>query len=360
MQVKEKISSLQMIYLLVNVVGATAMVFLPSLVAAVAGRDTWLTPVLATIPGIYVVYVIAALGRLFPAQTLVQYSETILGPWLGRLLGFLYVVFFLHVNGLILREFGELMSSTILPRTPQVALVSLMASLCAFAIYEGIEVLARVMELSYPLMLVLFSFLLVLVAGHMDGTNLLPFLEHGWKPVLLGSLDPVAWRCEVFLLGMLFPYLAKRELARRDGVIAVIAIGFIITVDTLASTAVFGPTTGRLTYPTFEMVRMAGLGTFLSRLDAIWMIIWIVSIFGKVGLFHFATVVGAANLLKLEDYRPLVVPLSILLVALALGQFDNVAEMTSWIVGPWIPYAYTFEIIIPTLLLAVARFKKGK
>lgn len=360
MQAKEKISSIQVIYLLVNVVGATAMVFLPSLVAAVAGRDAWLAPILATIPGIYVIFVVTALGRIFPGRTLVQYSEAILGPYLGKALAFLYVTFFLHINGIILREFGELMSSTILPRTPQVVLVSLMALLCAFAVYEGIEVLARVMELSYPLMLTLFAFLLVLVAGHMEAAHLLPVLEHGLRPVLLGSLDPIAWRCEVFLLAMLFPYLARQETARRDGTIAVVAIGIILTVDTLASTAVFGPTAARLTYPTFEMVRMAGLGTFLSRLDAVWMIIWIVSIFGKVGLFHFATVVGAANLLKTDDYRPLVAPLTILLVALALGQFGNVVEMAHWIVLTWPPYAYTFEIVLPTLLLVAARFKKAR
>ncbi|OAT83630.1 hypothetical protein A6M21_08080 [Desulfotomaculum copahuensis] len=89
-----KISDLQTIFLLVNVVGATAIVLLPGFTAAIAGRDSWLTPILATIPGLYLAFLVGALGRLFPGQTLIQYLEWILGSLFGKAVGLYYVFFF--------------------------------------------------------------------------------------------------------------------------------------------------------------------------------------------------------------------------------------------------------------------------
>lgn len=349
-----KISGLQMVYLLINVVGATALVFLPGFTASIVGRDAWVTPVLATLPGFYVILVITALGRCFPDRTIVQYIEKLLGPWLGKIIAFFYVLFFLHVNGVIVREFGELVAAAIMPQTPQVVFAILMVAVCSYGLHQGLEVIARVMELAYPMMLTLFGLILVLVSGHMQLVNLFPMLQHDFKTIIRASLNPIAWRGEVFLLGMFFPYLARPDLARRDGFIAVAAIGLILTINALACTAVFDVSTGRFNFATFELVRLAGFGTFLTRLDAIWIIIWIVGIFGKVALFHHAAIMGTVQLLRLKDHRTVIVPLSILLIALSLSQFKNLTEMVAWINGPWIPYAFLFEMGIPTFLLLLA------
>ncbi|MQL51021.1 GerAB/ArcD/ProY family transporter [Desulfofundulus thermobenzoicus] len=359
MHERGKISGLQIVFLLINLVGATAMVYLPGITATEAGRDSWMVALLATLPGIYVILVVTALGKRFPNQTMIQYMETLLGPLAGKLLALIYILFFLHINGVIVREFGELVATAIMPTTPQVAFAVVLVMVCTYGVYQGLEVIARVMELIYPTILILFGLVLLLVSGHMDPGNLLPVMENGIKPVLRGSLDPIAWRGEVFTLAMLMPYLARPEIARRNGIIAIIAIGFILVVDAMTSTAVFGVSTGRLNYATFEIVRLAGFGQFLTRLDAIWIAIWVLSIFGKVGLFHFATVIGTAQLLRLKDHRVVLIPSSILLITMSLSQFDNVTEMVEFIVGAFIPYAYVIEIIIPTFLLILA-WLKGK
>ncbi len=355
-----KISGLQMIYLLINVVGATALVFLPGFTAFIAGRDAWVAPLLATLPGLYVILVITSLGQRLPGQTIVQYTETLLGPWLGKIIALSYIIFFLHVNGIAVREFGELIAAALMPRTPQVVYATLMVTVCSYGVYHGLEVLARVMELTYPWLLILFGLILILVAGHMEPSNLLPVLQSDVKTIIHSCLNPIAWRGEVFILGMFFTSLARPDLARRNGFIAVLAVGLILTINALACTAVFGVTTGRLNFATFELVRLAGFGPFLTRLDALWMIIWIVGIFGKVALFHYATVTGTAQLFRLKNYCCIITPLSILLIALSLSQFNSLTSMLSWLTGPWIPYAFLYEMGIPTVLLIVALLKGKK
>lgn len=51
-----------------NVVGATAVVFLPAIAAKFAGRDAWMTAVIATFPGVLVILLVTELGRRFPRK----------------------------------------------------------------------------------------------------------------------------------------------------------------------------------------------------------------------------------------------------------------------------------------------------
>lgn len=352
-----KISCTQTVYLLVNLVGATAIVFLPAITARDAGRDAWLVPVVTTLPGIYLALVIVALGRRYPGQTLFQYLQAILGTWPGKAAGLFYLFFFLHTNSLIVREFGELMVSMVMPRTPLLVFHVLILLLCAWAIRGGLEVLARVMELTWPVITFLFSVTIALTISQVDLNRLLPLLENGFMPVINASLAPTGWRGEIILLAMFLPFMAKPREGKRCAILAVVAVGLILTTDAVFNTAVLGPSVARMTFPTFSLVRMVSVANFLERIDAVLVTIWVVSMFGKIALFYYATVIGAAQLVGLGDYRPVVVPVGVILAALSILVAENSRELVEHIARFWPLFAYLFEYIIPTILLVAAAIK---
>lgn len=349
-----RISCLQTIYMLINLVGATSIIFLPGLTAAAAGRDAWLAPLLATLPGLYLAFVVFSLGRRFPGLTLIEYLQLVFGAWAGRLVGLLYIFFFLHTNSVIIREFGELLATIVLPATPMTLMHVIILALCAWALRGGLEIQARIMGLTIPPVLVLFLLAIALTAANMNLKNLLPVLESGFKPVIKASLDPMAWRGEMVLLAMFLPYMARPELGRRCMVIAVIVIGLILSIDSAANTAVFGPSVGRLTFPAFSLIRMVSVAQFFERIESVLVIIWVIGLFGKISLFYYGSVLGAAQLAGLRDYRPLVLPAGVLLAALSFVSAGNSIEVQQYIVKGFPPFALTFEYIIPTAILAVA------
>lgn len=349
-----KISCTQTVYLLVVLVCATAVIFLPGITAQAAGRDSWMAPLLTTLPGIYLALVLTALGGRFPGQTLIQYLQPVLGSWPGRAAGLLYLFFFLHTNSLIIREFGELMSAIVLPRTPLMVVQLLILLLCAWAVRQGLEVLARTIELTLPLIIFLFTVTILLVARDMHFSNLLPVLDKGLGPVIMASLPPTGWRGEIILLAMILPSLARPEAARRCALLAVLLIGLILVADAMANTMVFGPTVARLSFPTFTLVRQVSLANFVERIDAVLVAIWVIGMYGKISLFYYATVLGIAQLANLKDYRPLVLPAGAVLAALSLAGADSSLEVTAYIVKGWPPFSFLMEYVFPTLLLAVA------
>lgn len=74
----------------------------------------------------------------------------------------------------------------------------------------------------------------------------------------------------------------------------------------------------------------------------------------KVCILRYAAVLGAAQCLGLEDYRPLVLPVGAVVVAGSLLMYQDVAVTTAFVAEVWPLYALTFEAGIPLLLLVVA------
>jgi len=355
---KAKISDRQAIFLLVNLVGATALIALPVIASQYAGRDTWMAVGIATLGSLLVAFLVGTLGKKFPGQTIIQYAETILGKVPGKAVGLLYLFFFIQPPAIVVREFGELIAMSMLPRTPQVIFAIFIVAVCAYAIYHGLEVLARVNEILFPLMVVMLALIWLSVLEFVKPENLLPVMEHGIKPVLRASLGPTSWRGEIVLLAMFLPMLNKPEHGIKDAVFSNLIVGFILLVTMIIITSVFGASTARLNFSVYELARLTS--AFTTRLDAVWMIIWIFGIFAKLGLWFYCAVIGVAQLLNLKDYRLLIVPIGIIIIAVSMSQYNNSVEMFHFIAGPWIAFAYCFEWFVPMILLLLSRFKNPR
>ncbi|MFZ5596159.1 MAG: GerAB/ArcD/ProY family transporter [Bacillota bacterium] len=354
-----RISCIQTIYLLTNLVGATAVMYLPALVAKTAGRDFWLVPVLSMLPGLYIVLVVTSLGKRFPGRNIFQCLQDILGKWPGKIMLFLYLLFFFHTNGLIITEFSGLMSSTVMPNTPQLIFSVLVLLVCAQAVWGGLEVLARTFEI---LAVVIISFLILVLFLAVDDINiqnLFPVMERGVAPVIKASLAPVAWQGEVVLLGAFLPYLSNPDRGFRCAAASVVALMFILMSNAiLVTTVMSAPIVAGTTYPTYEMIRY--IGGMELRYDAIIIAYWFAGLFGKISLFYYSTVLCGAQLMGLRNYRPLVIPFGAVLAAASMYQVRNSVQLAKYIAGVWPYIAYIFEYVIPTAILALAVLLKRK
>lgn len=348
-----KISGIALALILINLVGATAVVALPAVTAKSALRDAWLTPVVSAFSGIFVILLVTALGRRFPGKSLIEYTQDILGSWPGKAVGLLYLFFFFNSSGVITREFGELLSATVMPRTPILIFNTVIVLLAAYSVRSGLEVLARLSELLLPWVITLYTVIILLGLQKADFSRLLPVLENGFAPVLLGSLTPLGWVGEVLLLGMILPYLSKPHNGRKIGIWSVVSLGFLLVIDEIANITVFGREVTRLKYPTFMIPSEILLGGFL-RIDALFVILWTAGLLTKLAIFYYVTVLGTAQLLKLKDYKPIVLPVGVIITALSILSFQNAVEIPIHITKHFPAFAYFYEWLIPLFLLLIA------
>lgn len=359
---KGKVSSRQGIFLLVfTVVVSTAVLIVPAITAAAAGRDGWIcTLVVATVYGLLVTLIIIKLWERFPNKTIIEYSQIIVGPFLGKIIGAAYILWFIHINSVVVREFGDFLLTSFMPETPLIAFIIILLTLGAWATKSGLEVICRANEFIFPLFILSVTAVFVLALQESDFSRLLPVMEDGIKPILRGSWAPMAWRGEIIFVSMLLPYISDSDKAGKYLAYSVILVGFVLTFATVFTTAVIGELTNYLTFPFFELARCITIGRFFERMEALVLVMWVAGVTIKVATFFCLASLGTGQLFGLSDYRPIVLPIGLLLGVWSLELFENSTQVNQWLSKVLPPYAFIFELGIPLVLLIIAALtKKG-
>ncbi|MFD2875723.1 GerAB/ArcD/ProY family transporter [Paenibacillus rhizoplanae] len=108
-----------------------------------------------------------------------------------------------------------------------------------------------------------------------------------------------------FVVVLLIPLMEKPNHAVRAGAWAIFMSGAIYVLIVIASVGMFGAEeTKLLIYPTLEMARSAAFGEgFLERLDAIFIIIWVISVFTTIYTTYYISAYLLQKLLRLRDQR---------------------------------------------------------
>ncbi|MEH6948867.1 endospore germination permease [Bacillus sp. JJ634] len=355
-----KISAVQMGMMIYSAIVTTAILYLPASIYDYAGKDLWLSPILSAILGCIPVYVVYQLHRLYPGDSIIQYSCSIVGKIGGKLIGAIILLFILFISNQALWQYGEFVSSYFLPQTPQVVLLGTMAFVSSLAVYGGVEVMGRLSDLLTPVLLLMFLTIIILLLPDAQVKHMHPILGNGVTPVLKGAYFSNFWFCESLFITFFLPFLKDPEKGRKWGIVSVLLLLVIVVSTNLISLLVLGSATGSFNAPLMNAVQYISIAEFLSHLEATVMAFWITGAFVKMSVFYYVLALGTAQWFNLSDYRPLVLPIVFLSVVLAVWQVPNVSaffvysQTINSAVGP------ILFTMIPLFLLLIAFLRKNK
>jgi len=351
-----KISSRQAVFLMVGMVLPTAFLFVTAGTSRLARQDGWISVLLATFVALLIARLVVSLSLRFPGKTLFQFPEVILGKWPGKVVALLYIWWYIHANAEIIREFGSFLAAAFMPETPLIVFELLIMVIAAYAVRNGLEVFTRVNEIILPLILGVVIILNILATQEMNLKKLLPVFEYGAVPVIKGAVMPAVWMGQIVTMAVLIPSLNKAREAHRIAATATSITGFFILLVIISDLATFGPQVNAgWFFPGLNKIRMIHLANFLERLDPVVMAIWVAGGLVKISVFYWAAVLGSAQWLELEDYRPLVLPVGAILLALSIMAHDSIMDLFVFLGTYMGPYSLTiFEAGLPFLLLVVA------
>ncbi|SNT31837.1 spore germination protein KB [Bacillus sp. OK838] len=357
---KGKISSLQMAFMLYPAIVATAILGVPSITAKYAKTDLWLSPIFAALIGYLTVYIAYKLHQLYPKQTVIQFSEQIIGRIPGKIFGFLLLFFYIQNTGLILRSYAEFVVGSFLVRTPISVIMISMVILCAFIVRGGIEVLGRAAELFVPVFIFPIFVLILLLIPDLDFKNIFPVLGDGIMPPIKGAIVPGGWFSEFFLIIFLLPFLADMKKGMKSGMMTVFTVMMTLIVVNLMVLFVLGSTISTKLYPLMNVSRYISLADFFEHVESAVMAVWIVGAFVKISVFYYVSALGTAQWLNLSDYRPVVWPIGILIVEFGFWSFPSSMDVNRNDTDVFPFQGILMQTIIPLLLLVIAVVRKRK
>lgn len=357
MNEKIKISAIQMMFLVLMPIISTAILTIPSVTGKQAGRDMWISPIWASLSGLFTAFIVYQLHKIFPKETIIQYSQHIVGRFLGKIIGFVILFYFLYVSGLIDREYADFVITSFLPNTPMPVVIGSMVLVCAFAVRGGLEVIGRVAQLFVPVYLLPFILFLLLIPDF-KVENMFPIMEHGVTPSLKGAIQPSLWFNQIFLISMLLPFLTDRIKGMKYSVVAVVISMITMVYINIVNLFLFGESVTTYTYPVFTAFRYISVATFFERFESVVIVIWVMGVFLKLSIFYYVLAFGTAQWLHITDYRSLVFPLGLLMTLFGIWASPSMQELSKFI-ETVIPFLETFIfLLIPILLLLIALIRK--
>ena len=335
----------------------TSILITPNALAQNAKQDAWVACILGVCVDLLLVWLYVWLGRRHPDRTIVGCCEELLGPWIGKIPGLLFALFCYFLAALMVGDLGYFCTTQTMVDTPIEILQLLFVSTVVIAVLSGVGAYVRAADIFFPWFLLLLVLLVAALAPKFEIGRLQPVMETGIGSLAKGAFSFFSLQ-EIVVLMMLYPYVRRGKGRGRAFLTGTMIGGLVLVVTTIGSIGVLDSIqVANNQFPTYIMAKNISIGNFMQRMEGLLMLIWVLSIFMKVTVTFHASVLGMAQLFRVEE-RALVWPLAIGLVVIALMCYTNVVYVQNFLATLWTPFASLFIIVLPLLLLAASLIRE--
>jgi spore germination protein KB len=352
----ERISKFQLLALIIfHQIGSTTL-FARGIEAK---QDAWIAIIIGMIMGLMILWVYTEIQLSYPDKNLPEILMTVLGKWIASPLILLYALSFFFTSIFNLREFTELFSITVLPKTPVTVLIIIVMLTAIYAVSAGIEVVARSAEAALPFFLffLILIYALTFFSGNADLSRIKPVLENGWSPVLHSAFPDILVFPfgEMSLFLMYWKYVNSNSDIRKVSFLSVGISGVFLIVSVIIMISVLGVRmTSGLWVPLFEVIKLINVGDFITNLDTIGVVFLLLGGFFKMTLFFFGGVLAIQSLFKFKN------PIWLILLSAIFVSSTSILYFPNLIFHRWVglkvhsPYNDTiYYLIIPILILLI-------
>lgn len=355
-----QITVIQTAAILVSTIIGVGVLPLPLFAVNAMDSGAPLITFIAVLVGFVSLLLLSLLGMRFPRQTIVQYGETLIGKWPGRMGSALIIVFFAVLTSLTAREFGEVVVTSVLKNTPVEVTVIVMLLLATFSTRNDVTVFAYIHYFYFPLLLFPALFIVALSLKNADVLNLQPIWGNEPKGVLGGVLTIAALFQGSFILTSVIPSMRRPQKALLASALGMLIAGGLYIITVAATVGVFGAEeTKKLLWPTLELAKATTLpANVLERLDAAFLAVWVTAVFTTLLSSYFLTTQSIGLMFRLKDHKLFAFFLLPFVFAMAMLP-QNILQMYAIVrlVGR---IGLCITIVYPSLLLLVSILRKKR
>ncbi|MGG1599859.1 GerAB/ArcD/ProY family transporter [Paenibacillus naphthalenovorans] len=360
-----KLSSRQILWLLATFELGMSILLTASPSIMDAKQDAWISFLLAGAAAIFITVVSVKLSLLYPGLTFIEFSQSILGKWLGKIIVIPYFIQWYSVIPIILRQASDFIDMIMFTRTPLLLILLLVLIPVIYVTYHGgIQGIGRCSEIVGPIIFFAFGLVLLLGVINMDVNRVLPvYADSGRINILKGAIPPLAFLGEsstILLMLTCFVNDQKKVVSRALWGVGIAS--FFLSLSVLASLMTFGPhLSAKMWYPFFEMIRYISFMEFIQNLESIIVIVWFLSVCIKLSVYIFITSYGTAQWLHIRQWKIMIWFVALSGIILALSYNNIVESSIDYPKTIWMPYIFPINFVgIPLVLYIVGTVKKRK
>ncbi|QKG84154.1 GerAB/ArcD/ProY family transporter [Kroppenstedtia pulmonis] len=355
---KYQITQWQLTFLILQTQIGTGVLQLPHLVQSVAKGGGWISVLIAGAVTQLVLILLWSLSRRYPSFTIYGIGPQIARRFLGNIIVFAYIVYFVLVGGSILVLSVRTLNKWLLKDTPTWVLLLLIAVTAIYLAREQLRTISQFCQLAsflIPLFVLLISY------GYSD-VNLnytLPVTEAGWNNIVTGAQNSMTAFSGFELLLLAYPFTKGTNLQKlKAASLANVAVTLFYVFVTFSCLIFFSPPQlSVIPEPVLYMLKSFQI-YIVDRADLIFLSIWIVNGVTSITCYIYAGANGFGYLFHQGSHKKAVLYTTLLCCLIALypqtmTQHDALVWIKQWM-------EYIFLLGLPLLLLSLSYLLKQK
>lgn len=353
---ENKIASRQVGFILFSLILGSAVIYMPE---AMAGRDAWISTILAAPLGMYVLWIIITVQNMFPRKNMLEICELVLGQVTGKIINVFYIWLLFMVAAFYLYDLTAFLY-IILIDLEKTTIYGLVILVVAYCVYQGVNAIARLVELLVWIIPFLFSlaFLILLICCS-DFSHLTPVLAH-IQPVLAGSLYTANWPfAQVSVLIIYLSFVTDLPAKQKVIYIWYIIAALVMVARSMLTIAVLGEEiTLFARFPFYEALQLMQMTEF-RRLELFFFPLLFITAFFALLLSYQGLLMGIQKIFNLKDIRYLILPVGLLLMVLTSYMFPSDLEVLY--LETLVPFSMLpIHVLYPSLIFVAAKVYKKR
>ena len=359
---KVQISNGMFLALIINMIYAKAIGVTQGSMAREVGGDIWISTLIATIQGAVIMFLVIYVIRRMPEGDLIDQSERLLGKWFGKFVAFITFLFFLAAYGPVMSTFVFHLKDYFLPEAPTLLFIISACLLGTYAIYFGIEVIARMALIGVFSIIALNILLMLGTLPEFDIRELRPTFQMGFtKTVWASRHHNTDWAMSTIMAGIILPMVGDKKTWGKIG-FAGIAYGmvFVIMWPILEAGVLTPESAAQYIVSCMQMARSAQIGYFVHRYEMIMIAFFALSILTQIMMSLLCASVAMQKILGLKDYRKVIFPTAFILSAFGYWVNFDKNRAVDFLEGWWVYISIGIAVGLPSMILVLGFLFKKK
>lgn len=354
-----KISIRQLQAILILTLFSSTTLTLPRITSEMGKQNGWILIITSSIMIIGYSIIIITLNKLFPNETLVEYSQKIISKPLGYLISILFVVNFIIYLSFEIRILGELTKQTLLINTPIEVIIMSTLFTATYLSRKGLECKSRLDEI---ILFVAFAIVILIILFSLEKVkleNFTPLFTIKGKDLFRGTflISLTALGLETMYMSLAFVN-NKKKLYKPviQAIIFVMVANLLINYVTVG---IFGAKTAeKQIWPFLSIMLAIDLpGSFIERQDAIMISFWILTEFALITSYLYFSSFAISRIVKVKKsnwINLVIIPIVYVIALVPKNVPETFSLFRKYVYG----YGIIFIFAVPLVLLIIAKLRK--
>ena len=333
----------------------------PFFIIDFVGTGTIVNLIYIGILGLIFVLILNLLFKNFPNADILDISEFVGGKFLKTIISIIFVCSFFLVSYITLTDFANTIKIVYFQESPLIFILLFFMAAILIANLVGLKSIIRTISLVIPFTIISIIITLFGVQDHFSIDKFVPIFGYNYKTTFLNGLLNIFSLYVITYYYFIMPLLNNPTDYKKITIISYI-ISWIILFSTSICILTLFPITKNVEAlnAIYLLARRIELGDFLQRLDALFVLLWLISILCYLSLSIFMINRIIQKNTQLQDSKMLSYSTVSILFGLCLIPFNiATSQFIENVIYRYLIIALTFIVCFLIMIIANIKSKRG-